>query len=50
LRAIARKLAASIPDCRFLELQGSGHVTYAERPAEFAKAVESFADELAARA
>lgn len=50
LRTIARKLAASIPDCRFTELEGSGHVTYAERPAEFAKAVESLAEELTARA
>jgi len=49
LRNIARKLAASISDCRFLELEGSGHVTYAERPAEFAEAVESFAAELAVR-
>ncbi|MGH3370907.1 MAG: alpha/beta fold hydrolase [Nocardioidaceae bacterium] len=50
LRTSARRLAASIPDWRFTELEGSGHVTYAERPAEFAKAVESFGAELATRA
>lgn len=50
LRSIARKLAASVPDCRFVEFEACGHVTYAERPAEFAAAVETFADELAARA
>jgi pimeloyl-ACP methyl ester carboxylesterase len=43
LRTIAGVLAQSIPGVRLVELQGSGHVTYAERPAEFAAAVESFA-------
>ena len=49
LRTVARRLAASVPDCRFLELEGCGHVTYAERPIEFAAAVQSLAGELAAR-
>jgi pimeloyl-ACP methyl ester carboxylesterase len=43
LRAIAAILAESIPGARLVELPGSGHVTYAEKPAEFASAVESFA-------
>jgi 3-oxoadipate enol-lactonase len=43
LRAIAGILAEGIPSATLLELAGSGHVTYAERPAEFASAVESFA-------
>ena len=46
LRAIAAILAESIPGARLVELPGSGHVTYAEKPAEFASAVESFASTL----
>ncbi|QRI75181.1 MULTISPECIES: alpha/beta hydrolase [Rhodococcus] len=46
LRSIARQLAAALPDARFVELEGSGHVTYAERPDEFADAASSFATEL----
>ncbi len=49
LRAIARTLARALPDARFLEVQGSGHVTYAERPDEFASAVAAFATEAPAR-
>jgi 3-oxoadipate enol-lactonase len=48
-RAIAATLAEHIPHAKLLELQGSGHVTYAERPVEFAIAVESFASSLGAR-
>jgi 3-oxoadipate enol-lactonase len=44
LRRIAQILAGAIPGCRSVELIGSGHVTYYERPAEFAAAVRSFAD------
>jgi pimeloyl-ACP methyl ester carboxylesterase len=40
--AITSTLAATIPHAQLLELQGSGHVTYAEKPQEFATAVESF--------
>lgn len=43
LRAVAGVLADGIPGARLVELLGSGHVTYAEQPAEFAAAVESFA-------
>ncbi|HEU5343011.1 MAG TPA: alpha/beta hydrolase [Ktedonobacterales bacterium] len=43
MRNIAAILAESLPNARLVELEGSGHVTYAERPAEFAAAVESFA-------
>lgn len=43
LRAIAAALASALPDARFTELAGSGHVTYAERPDEFARAVADFA-------
>lgn len=48
-RAIASILAEKIPHAQFRELQGSGHVTYAEKPVEFATAVESFAGNLAFR-
>ncbi len=46
LRSIAAALARALPDARFVELEGSGHVTYAERPDEFARAVAAFATEL----
>lgn len=36
-------LASNIPGCQFVELAGSGHVTYYEKPAEFAAAVTAFA-------
>ncbi len=46
LRSVARRLAAALPDARFVELEGSGHVTYAERPDDFAHAVSVFAAEV----
>lgn len=46
LRAIATTLARVLPDARFVELEGSGHVTYAERPQEFARAVTAFSPEI----
>ena len=46
LMRIADRLAAGIPDAVLVELQGSGHVTYAERPEKFAEAVQSFAARL----
>jgi pimeloyl-ACP methyl ester carboxylesterase len=46
LRSIARVLARGLPDARFTELHGCGHVTYAERPDEFARAVAAFATEV----
>lgn len=44
-RSIAGILAQNIPTARLLELEGSGHVTYAEKPEEFAAAVAEFARE-----
>jgi pimeloyl-ACP methyl ester carboxylesterase len=49
LRTIAATLAEYIPHANLLELQGSGHVTYAEKPEEFATSVESFAHSLSFR-
>jgi 3-oxoadipate enol-lactonase len=46
LRSVAHRLAAALPDARFVELVGSGHVTYAERPDDFANAVSVLASEL----
>jgi 3-oxoadipate enol-lactonase len=46
LREIAAALARALPDARFAELADSGHVTYAERPGEFADAVAAFATEV----
>ena len=46
LRSIAHVLARGLPNARFVELHGSGHVTYAERPDEFARAVAAFAIEV----
>jgi len=46
LRAIAATLARTLPTARLLTLTGSGHVTYAERPEEFATAVRDFAQQL----
>ena len=50
LRSIAHQLAAALPDVRFVELDGCGHVTYAEKPDDFANAVSAFATELDRRA
>ncbi len=47
-RNIARISAGAIPRCKFVELPGAGHVTYADRPAEFATAVKAFAGSLGA--
>jgi len=49
LRAIAATLARALPDARFVELAGAGHVTYAERPDDFARAVAAFATEATSR-
>jgi 3-oxoadipate enol-lactonase len=46
LRTITGILAESTPGAHLVELQGSGHVTYFERPAEFAAAVYAFAERL----
>jgi pimeloyl-ACP methyl ester carboxylesterase len=47
LRAIATSLARILPGGHLVELDGSGHVTYFERPDEFARAVRDFADDVA---
>jgi len=49
LRAIAATLARALPDARLVQLAGSGHVTYAERPDQFAEAVAAFATEVTSR-
>jgi pimeloyl-ACP methyl ester carboxylesterase len=46
LRSTAHRLAAVLPDARLVEMADCGHVTYAERPEEFAHAVSLFAAEL----
>jgi pimeloyl-ACP methyl ester carboxylesterase len=48
LRAIAATLARTLPHARLVELHGSGHVTYFERPDEFAAAVRDFSSHHAA--
>ena len=50
LRSIAHRLAAALADARFIELADCGHVTYAEQPDMFARAVAAFASELTAPA
>lgn len=42
LRRVARVLADNIPSAQWYELQGSGHVTYAEKPEEFARSVREY--------
>lgn len=42
-RGIAGVVAANVPGAEMVELAGSGHVTYAEQPAAFARAVVDFA-------
>lgn len=49
LRAIAATLARALPDARFIEFAGSGHVTYAEKPDDFARTVAAFATEVTRR-
>lgn len=45
-RSVAHHLATALPDARFVELEGSGHVTYAEVPDKFENAVRVFAAEV----
>jgi pimeloyl-ACP methyl ester carboxylesterase len=49
LRALAHRLASALPDARFVELEECGHVTYAEQPGAFARAVSVFAAEISCR-
>jgi pimeloyl-ACP methyl ester carboxylesterase len=46
LRAIAGTLARTLPHAGLVELAGSGHVTYFERPDEFAATVRDFSRQL----
>lgn len=48
--SVARGLAAALPDARYLELEGSGHVTYFEQVDAFAAALAAFATEVDPRA
>ena len=43
LRRVSLLIADSMPNGRFVEFPGVGHVTYAEAPSEFASVVLSFA-------
>jgi pimeloyl-ACP methyl ester carboxylesterase len=42
LRSVAGRIADAIPKAQLVELKDCGHVTYAERPSEFAAAVRQF--------
>ena len=46
LQTIAAGLARTLPTARLLPLTGSGHMTYVDRPDEFAAAVRDFAQQL----
>lgn len=48
LRTIGATLAATLPDARLLQLTGAGHVTYFERPDDFARAVRDHAGKVLA--
>ncbi len=45
----ARELARIIPDSRYVEIEGSGHLLFIERSDEFNEAVISFLDEVDAK-
>ena len=42
--ALSHDLTALIPDARYVELAGAGHLGNIERPAEFNRAIEEFVD------
>jgi 3-oxoadipate enol-lactonase len=44
--SVDHDLATVLPDARFVELYGSDHATYAERPDEFENAIRVFATKL----
>lgn len=46
-RSLNRTLADHLPDARLVEIEGSGHVVFAEKPAEFAREVRTFAHDIA---
>jgi pimeloyl-ACP methyl ester carboxylesterase len=45
----ARELAGSIPDSRYIEIEGSGHLLFIERSDEFNNTVMGFLDEVDAK-
>lgn len=45
-KSVMHVLAENLPMARSVELQGAGHVSYADRPQEFAEEVAAFADGL----
>jgi pimeloyl-ACP methyl ester carboxylesterase len=45
----ARELAGSIPDSRYVEIEGSGHLLFIERSDEFNETVMGFLDEVDAK-
>jgi pimeloyl-ACP methyl ester carboxylesterase len=45
----ARELARSIPDSRYIEIEGSGHLLFIERSDEFNETVMGFLDEVDAK-
>ena len=45
-RSVIGILADNMPNCQLVELEGSGHVTYFEKPTEFASAVRTFVERL----
>lgn len=47
LRSVAFALADGLPDVRFIDVEESGHVVYAEKPEEFAQVVRLFVHEIA---
>lgn len=46
-RSLTRLLADTLPDARYVELEGAGHGTYVDAPEEFARTVAAFAGEVA---
>lgn len=45
-RRMARRMADRLPNCRYLEIPGAGHVPYLSHPREFIERVEPFLSEL----
>jgi 3-oxoadipate enol-lactonase len=43
---VTATLSEGLPNCQLVELAGSGHVTYFEKPAEFEAAVRAFVERL----
>ncbi len=43
--AAVRSLAARLPDARYVEIEGAGHLAPVERPAEFARILVNFVEE-----